>query len=76
MTASSIMVPFFYALSRTRQVRELEKVYGKRTVDYILLEDLGVVTTTQAKAAETARLRAIYKATGKVPPGNQRSFKP
>jgi len=58
-----------------QQVRELRKLYGKGNVgDFV--EDLGVVTTSQAKAAETARLRAIYKATGKVPPGNQRSFKP
>jgi hypothetical protein len=57
-------------------VRALEKVYGKGSVRDFIVEDLGVVTTSQAKAAEIDRLRTIYKETGRVPPGNQRSFKP
>ncbi len=59
-----------------QQVRKLEQAAGKGNVVGEVVEDLGETTSAQAKAAETARLRAYYEKTGKVPPGNQRSFKP
>ncbi|MBK6683456.1 MAG: hypothetical protein IPG45_03215 [Deltaproteobacteria bacterium] len=59
-----------------QQLRKLEKAYGKNRVTGHVVEELGKVTTAQAKAAETARLRALYNETGKVPKGNQKSFKP
>ena len=59
-----------------QQVTNLTKIHGRGTASGKVVEDLGEVTTAQAKAAETARVRAIYNQTGRVPPGNQRSFKP
>lgn len=59
-----------------QQVRKLEQSAGKGNVVGTVVEDLGETTSAQAKAAETARLQAYYEKTGKIPPGNQRSFKP
>jgi RHS repeat-associated protein len=59
-----------------QQVRKLEQVHGKGNVVGQVVQDLGQTTTAAAKAAETARLKAHHKATGVVPPGNQKSFKP
>ncbi|WP_172918561.1 DUF6531 domain-containing protein [Capnocytophaga canis] len=59
-----------------QQVRRLEKAHGKGNVIGIVVEDLGITTTEKAKIAETARLQAHYDETGKVPKGNERSFKP
>jgi RHS repeat-associated protein len=58
-----------------QQVRKLKQTHGE-DVGGRVVEKLGQTTTGAAKAAETARLQAIHKATGKVPPGNARSFKP
>jgi hypothetical protein len=58
-----------------QQWTKLSKIYGDR-VEGQVVEPLGETTTAQAKAAEAARIRAVYEETGKVPPGNQRSFKP
>ena len=59
-----------------QQVRGLEKVYGKGNVIGRVVEDLGVVTTLEAKAAETARRQRWFDAMGFVPRGNQSSFIP
>ena len=58
------------------QVRVLAKTHGTENVSGKVVQNLGKTTTAQAKAAETARLQAIYDKTGKVPPGNARSFQP
>ncbi|MFD2404791.1 RHS repeat-associated core domain-containing protein [Azorhizophilus paspali] len=50
-----------------QQVRKLEQAVGKGNVVGEVVEDLGETTSAQAKAAETARLRAYYEKTGKVP---------
>ena len=59
-----------------QQVRKLESVYGIGNVEGNVVERLGEVTTAQAKAAESARLRAVVESSGTVPPGNQRSYRP
>lgn len=59
-----------------QQVVKLGKRYGEDNVKRRVVQELGAVTTAEAKAAETAHLYRYYKQTGKVPPGNQRSFKP
>ena len=59
-----------------QQVRKLEAQFGKGNVSGEVVEELGETTTAAAKAAETARLRDIVDATGKVPAGNVKSFKP
>ena len=58
-----------------QQMRKLEALHGRNHVGYTL-NDLGRVTTADAKAAEKIRLYEHYHATGKVPPGNKKSFKP
>jgi hypothetical protein len=59
-----------------QQVRKLTEQYGEGTVKGQVVEKLGQTTTSGAKASEMARLRAIHDATGKVPLGNAKSFKP
>lgn len=61
-----------------QQIRKLEKIHGKGHVAGQVVDDLGKIknSTAQAKAAEKARIRAIYEKTGNVPLGNERSFKP
>lgn len=59
-----------------QQVRKLEKIYGKGNVVGRVVDDLGETTTAKAKAAETARIQAVFDKTKTVPPGNQKSFKP
>ncbi|OUO70681.1 RHS repeat-associated core domain-containing protein, partial [Bacteroides sp. An269] len=59
-----------------QQIRKLEKIHGKGNVEGFIVEDLGITTTLEAKNAETARLQSYYDKTGKVPEGNQKSFKP
>jgi Pretoxin HINT domain len=59
-----------------QQVRKLEKVFGKGNVIGKNVDDLGVVTTLEAKAAETARLQRWFDAMGFVPRGNTGSFIP
>lgn len=58
-----------------QQLRKLGEKYGKAAVDHTL-KDLGRTTTAEAKAAEKATLQKIFEDTRKVPPGNQKSFKP
>jgi RHS repeat-associated protein len=59
-----------------QQVRKLEKVYGKGNVIGTVVEDLGETTTGTAKAAENARIKKYFDETGRVPRGNQKSYKP
>lgn len=59
-----------------QQVRKLEKVHGKGNVKAKVVENLGETTTAKAKAAENARIKSIVDKTGKVPPGNESSYKP
>ena len=59
-----------------QQVRKLEKIHGKGNVKGAVVEELGETTTAAAKAAENARIRKIFEETGKIPPGNEKSFKP
>jgi hypothetical protein len=59
-----------------QQVRKLKDLYGRDAVRGRVVQDLGRVTTGEAKAAETTRLQNYYDATGKVPKGNEKSFKP
>jgi hypothetical protein len=59
-----------------QQLRKLRQAFGEENVSGRVVDDLGTVTTAEAKAAETARLRAVYESTGEVPPGNQQSFNP
>ncbi len=59
-----------------QQVRKLREVFGFGAVDGKVVQDLGVTTTAEAKAAEAARIRAVYEEGGAVPPGNEKSFRP
>lgn len=58
------------------QVRKLEKIHGKGSVQGQVVENLGQTTTAAAKAAEHARIKASVDRTGTVPPGNEKSYKP
>jgi RHS repeat-associated protein len=58
-----------------QQVEKLKRRYGE-DVDHVISEDLGVTTTAEAKSAERVHLYRYYNVTGKVPPGNRKSFKP
>jgi hypothetical protein len=59
-----------------QQLRKLVAIYGRENVRLGKVEDLGKTTTAQAKLAEATKLQEVYKATGKVPLGNQNSFRP
>jgi len=59
-----------------QQVRKLEETHGEGNVVGQVVDDLGNTTTAEAKSAENARIRSVFEETGKVPPGNERSFKP
>jgi len=59
-----------------QQVRKLEQTHGTGNVVGEVVQDLGQTTTAEAKAAESARLNQNYQQTGKVLPGNKKSFKP
>ena len=58
-----------------QQVRKLTKKYGQGNVD-ASISPIGKTTTKEAKRIEKSVLKKIFKRTGEVPPGNQRSFKP
>jgi RHS repeat-associated protein len=58
------------------QLRKLAKIHGDENVRGMVVEDLGQTTTSAAKAVEAARIRSVYEATGRVPVGNERSFRP
>ena len=57
-------------------IHNITKTHGKKNVKGKVVKDLGKTTTKAAKGKETARLKAYYDKTGKVPPGNKKSFKP
>ena len=59
-----------------QQLEKLRRVHGEEKVGGQVVENLGEITTAEAKAAETARIKAYFEQTGTVPPGNQRSFRP
>ncbi len=59
-----------------QQVRKLEEIFGKGNVTPEVIQRLQQITTAEAKAAEAARLQAVFQQTGKVPIGNQSSFSP
>lgn len=59
-----------------QQLRALREALPNQRVTGEVVENLGEVTTAEARAAETARLRAEYARTGRVPEGNAKSFKP
>lgn len=59
-----------------QQVRKLEKSHGEGNVRGTVVDDLGVTTTSAAKAAENARISSIVDRTGRVPPGNEKSYRP
>ena len=58
-----------------QQVRQLQKIHGKDNVIGVVIQK-GIDTTELAKKAETAKLDNFYRNTGKVPIGNQKSYKP
>ena len=57
-----------------QQVRQLRKTF--QDVSAEIIDDLGYVTTQQAKQAERAALQRYYETTRRIPPGNQKSFRP
>jgi RHS repeat-associated protein len=59
-----------------QQVRKLREQYPGNVIDGKVINDLGNVTTMQAKVVETATIQAHYDATGEIPDGNKKSFKP
>ena len=59
-----------------QQLRKIEMIHGAKNVEGSVVEILGQVTTAEAKAAEAARLRTYFESTGRVPPGNEKSFRP
>ncbi|MHA3770735.1 RHS repeat-associated core domain-containing protein [Verrucomicrobiota bacterium sgz303538] len=59
-----------------QQLRKLLRIFGKGNVRGRVVEDLGVTTTSAAKAAENARIKRIVDKTGKIPPGNEKSYRP
>ena len=59
-----------------QQLRKLREIHGRENVTGSVVQKLGSTTTRKAKAAETARLQAIFDQTGIVPPGNIKSFRP
>jgi hypothetical protein len=59
-----------------QQLRKLRERYGKDNVTGGVVEDLGMTTTAEAKAAETSRIQQHFDNTGMIPPGNIPSFKP
>jgi RHS repeat-associated protein len=56
-----------------QQVRRLSKTYDDVRPEIV---DLGYITTQQAKQAERAALQRYYETTRRIPPGNQKSFRP
>jgi RHS repeat-associated protein len=59
-----------------QQVRKLEEANPGAQVRPRIVNDLGNVTTAQAKKVEKATLQNYYDTYRHVPPGNSRSFKP
>ncbi|WP_419051715.1 RHS repeat domain-containing protein [Parabacteroides goldsteinii] len=59
-----------------QQVRKLRELYPTKVISGKVINDLGEVTTTQAKLVETQTIQAHYERTNTVPVGNQRSFRP
>jgi hypothetical protein len=57
-------------------MRKLQKMHPGKKITHDIAEVMGAVTTAEAKAAERAHLYRYYQETGKVPPGNRKSFKP
>ncbi|KMK52218.1 hypothetical protein RO21_02040, partial [[Actinobacillus] muris] len=58
-----------------QQVRKLGNLYGKQNVEPRVIEK-GLKTTELAKQMETSKLDSFYRKYGKVPLGNQKSYKP
>jgi hypothetical protein len=58
-----------------QQDHKLAEALGRDRVESRVIES-GHRTTAAAKTAETAKLKAHHGASGKVPLGNQKSFKP
>ena len=58
-----------------QQDRKLAESFGRKNVDSRVV-DRGYQTTAKAKVAEDARIQKYYDETGKIPPGNEKSFKP
>ena len=59
-----------------QQLEKLSRAYGRENVDGKVVQDLGVVTTAEAKLVEAARIRAFIEKNGLVPLGNRKSFRP
>jgi RHS repeat-associated protein len=59
-----------------QQLRKLVQIHGMGSVEGNVAKQLGVVTTAEAKLAEKVRLQDFFEETGKVPPGNEKSFTP
>lgn len=57
-----------------QQLIKLRKLYPDKDITGNMIEK-GHTTTRSVKAAETAKLNAYYKKIGKVPVGNQKSYK-
>jgi RHS repeat-associated protein len=58
-----------------QQVRKLREQNPGKVIEGHVINDLGTVTTKQAKAVETATIQAHYDATNEIPDGNKKSFK-
>ncbi|WP_155923658.1 hypothetical protein [Phocaeicola barnesiae] len=43
-------------------------------VEGLIVEDLSITTTLEAKSAEIARLQPYYDKIGEMPKGNQKKF--
>jgi hypothetical protein len=59
-----------------QQVVKLRKIHIGKEVTHDVVDRLGEVTTEYAKATEKLHLYRYYNNTGKIPPGNLKSFKP
>jgi len=58
-----------------QQLRKLEKIHEGKKVEGEVVDPLGKTTTAAAKAAENSRIKQSVDRTGKIPPGNSRSYK-
>jgi hypothetical protein len=59
-----------------QQLRRLRRRHGQDAVTGVIVQDLGVTTTAQAKVAEDARLQNYFNRTGLIPELNKGSFVP
>lgn len=59
-----------------QQMRKLQEQYGRSNVEDQVIENLDDVTSKEAKEREKAILQQFYDQTGKIPKGNEKSFKP